>query len=616
MKKIFLIIVTICMIGLASATITITPPTSAPDVTLTLLPGGDLDEGTTYTFATGTKNSATYTGSSVSYTRSDVNMTSITTNSTHKSINISYEHPGGGKNYWMIGYLENETGWYSLQYQSSLHYSFYDTGDGSVIFNSTDAYPTGNRNTNNLIYMMTQYDQGIGDIFPFRNNKTMGTGKIEIDGAFGTYTIQDIKDAVDDANLSDYFLWDSTTLHSRMVIDINPGASGTLDMTDTNIYFYNTALATSEVEDAKIDMTRSKYYLVGYGVRFNTNGIILDDAVIQKGDYGGIPVRAYAFSSNVYIYYRSYTQASNAFFSGFETQVYEGANMENVNAESVRINNVDLSGNNPLRIIDCSGTRFLIVNTVSRNLTGTGLNVSEVRNFKIKEGELAYDMIGFYPTSNNEIFNLYDFQPYSNYRLSNNTDDDHARPRWQYSPGEWRLHHNISVEAITSNGIPIENATYTVYDNQDNMIYQNTTSSSGGTWGDILTMRITKNMSGGEYDSIYNSSNPLRIVVNKSGYSTYEISTNITKKTTLVAPLSERNWNYSSELKWIARNETNSLLKLDENGNLAIKGQLYENTNSSFINSLEDVAFRIPGYLTLTKGGILYLLGELMEEVD
>ena len=109
--------------------------------------------------------------------------------------------------------------------------------------------------------------------------------------------------------------------------------------------------------------------------------------------------------------------------------------------------------------------------------------------------------------------------------------------------------------------------------------------------------------------------NPITITATADNYAPYTMILNVTEKMETITTLESRDWNYSNALKWIARNETNSLLKLDEFGNLAIRGNLFENTNSSYINSLDNVAFKIPNFLVLTKNGILYLLGEIREKI-
>jgi len=76
--------------------------------------------------------------------------------------------------------------------------------------------------------------------------------------------------------------------------------------------------------------------------------------------------------------------------------------------------------------------------------------------------------------------------------------------------------------------------------------------------------------------------------------------------------LDTRDWNYSQDLAWKVLNLTDTtILKLDENGNLAIAGELYENTNTAPPN----VIFKIANVLWLTRAGDLYLVKELMEVI-
>jgi hypothetical protein len=59
------------------------------------------------------------------------------------------------------------------------------------------------------------------------------------------------------------------------------------------------------------------------------------------------------------------------------------------------------------------------------------------------------------------------------------------------------------------------------------------------------------------------------------------------------------------------------IMAIDTLGNMKIAGNLIENTNSTYINSIpnSEVKWRINDYLALTKKGTLYLLGELVEEI-
>jgi len=74
-------------------------------------------------------------------------------------------------------------------------------------------------------------------------------------------------------------------------------------------------------------------------------------------------------------------------------------------------------------------------------------------------------------------------------------------------------------------------------------------------------------------------------------------------------------WNYSQNLSWKILNLTDTtILKLSEDGNLAIAGQLYELTNTPPPG--DTVAFQIADNLWLTESGDMYVKENLHEETN
>ncbi len=171
---------------------------------------------------------------------------------------------------------------------------------------------------------------------------------------------------------------------------------------------------------------------------------------------------------------------------------------------------------------------------------------------------------------------------------------------------------DTKIKVIDENGNPIPNATITLSGYND-LIGQ--TNSNG-----IATLRVINyyyeyNRSDTPLYMTYFDTGNYTLTINKSGYSTYNTSVYIDQQKDWTIALESRDWNYSNKLEWMIRNSTNTFLKLDEFGNLAIRGKLYENTNSSFISNLQDVVFKIPNFLALTRDGNLYLVKELFEVI-
>lgn len=71
-------------------------------------------------------------------------------------------------------------------------------------------------------------------------------------------------------------------------------------------------------------------------------------------------------------------------------------------------------------------------------------------------------------------------------------------------------------------------------------------------------------------------------------------------------------WNYSQPLGWKVLNGTDTtILKLSDDGNLAIAGTLYENTNTAPPG--DEVAFQMKDLFYLTHSGDLYIVGKIFQ---
>ena len=178
--------------------------------------------------------------------------------------------------------------------------------------------------------------------------------------------------------------------------------------------------------------------------------------------------------------------------------------------------------------------------------------------------------------------------------------------------------HRIDLKIIDEDNNPIENASVLLYYNNGSLAFNETTNSNGEiTQQKVLTLMgvsgttIRHNL----YENETTIYSPFNLIISKDNYETYSMNFTIDKQIDYTINLEDRDWNYSNDLKFVVRNATNTLLKIDEFGNLAVKGQIYENTNSSYINYLNDVSFRIQDYLVVTKQGAVYLLGKVMEEI-
>ncbi len=326
---------------------------------------------------------------------------------------------------------------------------------------------------------------------------------------------------------NNYYIWRGTTIYTMMHLEVN-ATSGSLDYSSKNIYPMQGRI-DNQNDGFDFDMSYSGVYLTGYGWRFDTDKIDLTHAQILRGNYGGLPSKTnkYLWSNNVYIYVRDDTVMLNAKLWDFESQIYAGSTMESVNGRSFRINSLTGAGGNPTQIIDCFGAVFSFL--YNQDWTGWGTDVYEIRNFKTyMDSTYPYDIYAYY---NSKEHRLYDFEGANGFDLYS----DYDKPQVRWRPGTTdstfvHLYHLLGFNIIDEEGNNIENATITVYDKDGNQLWTDTTDVNGEASDDIETMTIGwDSVAGGQYDSDYVTKNPLRIVIQKSGFKKADFKETITE---------------------------------------------------------------------------------------
>ena len=163
------------------------------------------------------------------------------------------------------------------------------------------------------------------------------------------------------------------------------------------------------------------------------------------------------------------------------------------------------------------------------------------------------------------------------------------------------------ITILDESGNPIENVNITISNYRE--IDSNLTNSNGISYLNIdnyLAYYIPNN-----YEFNYTLYGEHNLTIEKEGYYSYVAYLNFTQGLDLTITLKEKNWNYSSPLKWEILNQSDiTILKLDENGNMAIAGELFEYTNSSAHQVLYD-----NGKWKLDIFGNLYIIGRLLHLV-
>ena len=189
------------------------------------------------------------------------------------------------------------------------------------------------------------------------------------------------------------------------------------------------------------------------------------------------------------------------------------------------------------------------------------------------------------------------------------------------------LQYSLNLHLVNDTGDDLEGATVQLIDNLGNIVLSDTTNASGqltngpqfvnysvyaphsyiagdpecdSGWGDFCIMN--------EGEVIYS---PHILNITKTNHNDVIIR-NLTmneKKRLELSMDYQGDWNYSQPLGWKILNTSDvTILKLSRDGNLAIAGELYENTNSPPPG--DEVAFQMKDLFYLTHSGDLYLDGK------
>jgi hypothetical protein len=175
--------------------------------------------------------------------------------------------------------------------------------------------------------------------------------------------------------------------------------------------------------------------------------------------------------------------------------------------------------------------------------------------------------------------------------------------------------YTIKLKVVDTNGENIEDATIRMYDKNNNEIFFVNTYSNGTIPIQKILMAYNIATSNGiNTTTVYwepltggITLNPHTIIINKTGYELYNSTINITAEQSWTIALEELPaWNYSwiPDFK-ILNNLKHTIFKITEDGNLAIAGQLYENTNSPPPGV--NIIWKIYNFAWLDDLGNLYL---------
>ena len=169
---------------------------------------------------------------------------------------------------------------------------------------------------------------------------------------------------------------------------------------------------------------------------------------------------------------------------------------------------------------------------------------------------------------------------------------------------ETRILNELNINFIDEDGNPIENVSVVINSTSGTTLDSGLSDSDGIYNEDILETDILlhenhTNGIGSHLVKYYPTTgasttfpldvtnysviqtNPITISISKINYAPQNYIYNLTGKQDWTITLEDRNWNYSKIPEWKILNDTkHTILKINEDGDLAIAGEIFENTNS------------------------------------
>lgn len=452
---------------------------------------------------------------------------------------------------------------------------------------------------------------------------------------------------IDNVSVGDKVWLDGTRFTNTDVNPKSPAQNQYVFSTGLNVlkYFKDSGF------NVRFDLLET-WGLTATGVQFTNTG---DYGDIQLGDYDGstsvgreggvmsfnhfcIEDNGAFFLAKVQSQGMTYTNFKNA-YGGFNFGTASNSIFRNCNF----INNMNFFNVNNVSIENCAwmGGRYFSAFPTSMSINGitvyqtstyafyvrkksTGV-FAVVKNAKIISNTSGYVVVN---ANNHGITELNaNSTRFVNFDISECNNPIYSF-RWT---GGYTLPLNVlfsfsmDLKAIDENGNPLENAKIILRDKNGKIIFDELTDVNGTISEQYVDYyRDNKNENHNIYfdnSTAWTTYYPYTLTISKSDYSTYNTtffssydrSSNIVKNgADWTISLESRDWDYTQTLAWKILNKTDTtILKLTNDGNLAIAGELYENTNTAPPN----VIYKIANVLWLTKSGDLYLVKELMEVI-
>jgi hypothetical protein len=527
-KLIFSIILTIFLMSFSSATITISSLDAPTNISGTLVEGGTLFADTTLYVKVTAHSQNTIYGNTENQISSSVSLEyNFTTNSTHKSIQLTWN-------------TVSEANYYDIYVsRSSEVYTSYDrVGSSTSHSSNTNSLLVTSEPNSAKYYPDTFPSYGssyINYTLPGNINRNLGLIKVSLSDDLGTITIEDILDALDSAGYSDYYFYDGTNLALKANLKIELNATGSLTMTNKNIYTIMSAIRNY-----------SPNFNLTFGAYNPTTKTTSEGCVIYLSASGN-------YFSYMNIYDTRFNSAERIYLSqsygqtiGYEIYKLNEGTDEVLNSvfNGVRNSYTNWS-NNKIQDPQILRTWYGIIisntyydtNIAPNYYPRNGMNTFYDSTMKINYPTYTLQMTGYVGNLYSTPAKFYDIDFTGAYWNNSNLEFNFAS--YEGTAG-YEFYYSLNGDIVDTNGNYITNATVTIYNNTNDLVYNETIENGILNNAYLLTQKVvpTGNGTGSAY---YNKtlSNPFRVVISKEGYANYNSTLIIYKKTNLKMVLKE-----------------------------------------------------------------------------
>lgn len=571
----------ISLAGSVSATYTISTLAAPTLYSLNKSVGGELDANTTYFYTVVAEKSTSYSASSGTwaiYSSLPSTEQNMTTNDTHKTMNLNWTAVAGAGQY--VFFRGTESGVYTTHINSPVKITDTNfTDNGSLNPNNWVQYPyiekaagqlviSGEGDESNPITLEDIYNNDTANGWNFIEKHNNGVYEIHGYLNIAHSTTLNIKNEVLLVN-GRLYLGTNTTVGEKLAGGAYTNGAVIFFKRGTNHFYLYGKIYDTKI--SSIDDGLQKYTMYFKALRVST-GSELQGSLIEgfRGVYGDSATASF----------------KDLIVSSINSKGYNQFGLANPVSSLIEYDNIIVEG------------------------FGTGLQLEYATAGKFKNINLRDNTVDIYLWRISSTPTLLD-SSYSKVRGYRSVITE---------AGNLTIKYSYDLQVLDKDNNPIPNTTINLisYNNATNLTL--ITNATGQISIQELTEKIFKFPEGAtglhhNYQAPYFDEDmytPYTLTISKTDYETYTSKFNLTKKTDFKITLESRDWNYSSNLLWKVKNQTGTtILKLDEDGNLAIAGELYENTNTPPPGS--DVAFKISNVLWFTKSGYLYLAGLLME---